>query len=100
MESAPPLEHALRFHSGLRRCIHGAPVGRHDMKIVLPRFAGGTSSEQPTPVEGAQTRNEPEPPAYDRQARLHDAAACRLASTRQEASSADGRDETVIRVTH
>jgi hypothetical protein len=76
MESAPPLEHAARFgRDGLRRHVNKTPVGRHDHKDrVRPIREQDDSSERPSPVEGAEIGNEPEEPAHDREARLHDVA--------------------------
>jgi hypothetical protein len=76
MKSTPALEHAARFgRGGLRRRVHETPVGRHDDEDrVRPICEQDDGSEQPTPVEGADIGDEPEDPANDGKARLHDVA--------------------------
>ena len=75
MESAPPLEHAARFgRGGLRRRVMRRLLVGKIKDRVGPICQQDDGSEQPTPVKAAEIGNEPEDPAHDREARLHDVA--------------------------
>src|SRR5262249_4447919 len=76
MEKPPLPNQAARFGGGsLRRRVHETAVGRHDHENrVGPICEQDHGTEQPTPIEAAEKRGEPEDPANNHQARLHQVA--------------------------
>jgi hypothetical protein len=62
MENAPPPDHTPRFsRGGARRRVYQAVVGWHDHDDrVGPICEQDEGSEQPTPLEGAEKRDETE----------------------------------------